>query len=217
MSISSPGVTVNGELNISGATVLNTGTLTFPTTSCNILGDTTSNTVTNKNITGTSNLVDANNLRNGSTWSYSLGGNPPEVNQTLQFNGSQIVFASTGGTFSISSIGTSGSVPAALQAISLPVGSTYVINSTIIGNINPMPATGVGNVGVTIIATISSGSSGLHVAPTTSILTQNDNSGNAPNATIITINSPPTAIIQITGVASTNYLWTSYTTLYSTF
>ena len=48
------------------ATITNTGTITLPTSTDTLVSRATTDTITNKTIIGTTNTVDANNLRNGS-------------------------------------------------------------------------------------------------------------------------------------------------------
>jgi Trk K+ transport system NAD-binding subunit len=68
-------------------------TLTFPDATDTLVARATTDTLTNKTITGTTNTVDANNLRNGSTWVVSLSGAIPLTNYILSYNGSNAVWS----------------------------------------------------------------------------------------------------------------------------
>ncbi len=74
------------------ATISNTGTLTLPTSTDTLVGQTTAASLTNKTITGTTNTVDANTLRYGSTYAVALAGAAPTANQVLTYNGTNAVF-----------------------------------------------------------------------------------------------------------------------------
>jgi hypothetical protein len=78
-------------------------TLNIPniTTTDTILTAAATQTETNKTITGTTNTVDANNLRNGSTWVVPLGGAAPTANQVLAYNGSNTIWTSPSAVFPI--------------------------------------------------------------------------------------------------------------------
>ncbi len=85
-------------------------TLTFPSTTDTFVGRDSTDTLTNKTITGTTNTVDANNLRNGSTWAVSLSGSAPTNNQILTYNGTNAVWQTNsggGGSVSTTCLNTS--------------------------------------------------------------------------------------------------------------
>ncbi|MDR3564464.1 MAG: hypothetical protein P4N59_23940, partial [Negativicutes bacterium] len=86
-----------------------TGNATTVTTNANLTGDitsvgnattasasiaklTTTQTLTNKTITGTTNNVDANTIRNGSTWVVPFSGATPATNNILTYNGTNAVW-----------------------------------------------------------------------------------------------------------------------------
>ena len=208
MSFTTEAVTVTEQLNFSGATVLNTGTLTFPETSCNILGDTTTNTVTNKNITGTTNTVDANNLRNGSTWEYPLGGAAASSGQFLGYNGTSIVWGTPGGSPTSGTNTTTGATTVNTETIPTVTGTTYLVKTSVVGR-RTDTAQATGNVGVTCTGTFTNISGTLTSNGLTTLLQNNSLSNNPPNATLA-INSA-NIVVQVTGVAGQNYTWLSNT------
>jgi hypothetical protein len=67
----------------------------------------TSQGLTNKTITGITNNVDANSIRNGSTWVTALGGLAPATNQVLSYNGTNAVWSTP---VSVSSVTMGGNV-----------------------------------------------------------------------------------------------------------
>ncbi len=66
--------------------------LTLPTSMDTLVGRTIAASMTNKTITGTTNTVDANTLRYGSTYAVALAGAAPTANQVLTYNGTNAVF-----------------------------------------------------------------------------------------------------------------------------
>ena len=71
----------------SGNVLVGNGTSAVLTTkaapSGNFVGTTDVQSLTNKTLTGTTNAIDANNLRNGSTWVVSMSGSAPSSGQVL--------------------------------------------------------------------------------------------------------------------------------------
>jgi len=65
------------------AQIVNTGTLTLPTSTDTLLGRATTDTLTNKTIQGTTNIVDANNLKTTGTAVNVSSAAPPTINQIL--------------------------------------------------------------------------------------------------------------------------------------
>jgi hypothetical protein len=78
-------------LDFTGATVTNSQVLTFPTTATNIVGDNTTNTLTNKTISDISNDVAANALRNGATIT-ALSETGPTNGQVLSYDGTEVAW-----------------------------------------------------------------------------------------------------------------------------
>lgn len=120
---------VLNQLTISGATVNNGGILTFPTSTTTIVGTDTTNTLTNKNITGTTNTVDANNLRNGSTWVISLSGSAPINGQKLTYNGTNAVWESDDST--VATVTTTDATVTALETIATTSDQSYLIRTRV--------------------------------------------------------------------------------------
>ncbi|MDR3595457.1 hypothetical protein, partial [Clostridium sp.] len=78
----------SGSSNSNTVSTLRGGTVSIPTGSDTVATLTALQTLTNKNITGTTNTVEATKMRNGSTWSVSFGGAAPTTGQLLGYNGS---------------------------------------------------------------------------------------------------------------------------------
>jgi hypothetical protein len=81
-----PRIGINGDL--SGEYI------TFIKAPDTVVSATAPNTLQNKTITGTTNIVDANNLRNGSTWMTPLSGNAPTTGQVLTYRGTTAAWES---------------------------------------------------------------------------------------------------------------------------
>ncbi len=98
-------VTMAGDVTSnSGTSVVNTlanGTLPVS----NLVTLAGSNALTNKTITGTTNSVDANTLRFGSTYAVPLGGSAPTSGQVLGYNGTNAVFQTPTSTTSVTMAG----------------------------------------------------------------------------------------------------------------
>ena len=128
-------LTVLNQLTISGATVVNGtggtgGILTFPTSSTTIVGTDTTNTLTNKTITGTTNNVDANNLRNGSSWVIPLSGVAPTNGQILTYNGTGAVWMANDSN--VTTATTSGATATTLDTVATTSDTSYFIKTKII-------------------------------------------------------------------------------------
>ena len=72
--------------------IKNIGTLTLPTSTDTLIGRDTVDTMTSKTITGPTNNVDANNLRNGENWVIPLSGSSPSSDQVLTYDGSNAIW-----------------------------------------------------------------------------------------------------------------------------
>ena len=48
-------------------------------------------TLTNKTVTGTTNIIEANRMRNGSTWIVPYGGSAPAADNVLTYNGNSAI------------------------------------------------------------------------------------------------------------------------------
>ena len=125
------------------ASISNGGTLTLPTSSDTLVARATSDTLLNKNITGLSNYVDANVLRNGSTWAMPLGGAAPATNNVLTFDGTQALWSAPA---SVSSVTMGGNVTGSSSACTVVSASG---NFAVTGN-----QTVGGTLGVTGAATV---------------------------------------------------------------
>ena len=74
------------------SSIVNTGTLTLPTSSDTLVGRATADNLTNKILTGSTNTIDANNLRFSSTVVVPLSGAAPATNNVLTYNGTNAVW-----------------------------------------------------------------------------------------------------------------------------
>ncbi|MDR3562975.1 MAG: hypothetical protein P4N59_16290, partial [Negativicutes bacterium] len=81
--------TVTTNANLTGD-ITSVGNAT--TASAAIAKLTTAQTLTNKTITGTTNNVDANTIRNGSTWAVPFSGAAPTTSNILTYNGTNAVW-----------------------------------------------------------------------------------------------------------------------------
>ena len=82
------------------------GTLTLPTSTDTLVGQATTDTLTNKTITGTTNSVDANTLRYGSTYAVAPWvGAAPTSGQVLTYNGTAVTFQTPAATTSVTMAG----------------------------------------------------------------------------------------------------------------
>jgi len=140
MSASYNVLTVRSQLIITGATVTNVGTLTFPTITTTIVGRNTTDALTNKTITSSTmndstNTVGANNLYNGSTWTFPLAGSSPTDQQVLTFvagsSNIQFVNANSGGV-TTGTVVTTTATPATVQTVATTSNTVYNIVSTVV-------------------------------------------------------------------------------------
>ena len=83
------------------SSILNNGLLTLPTSPDTLVGQATADTLQNKTITGTTNSVDANTLRYGSTYAVPLAGTAPATNNVLSYNGTSAVWLAPVATSSV--------------------------------------------------------------------------------------------------------------------
>lgn len=135
--------TINGSLNLpSGASLVNNShTLILPgstghtTTSGIIPATDTTDTLTNKTITGTTNTVSANSIHNGSTWTLSMGGSAPTSNGLVlstATNGSTTSWATNGYTNTGAPFDTSQAETITLLTLTCPNGNATSVNGLVI-------------------------------------------------------------------------------------
>ena len=74
------------------SSISNGGIVTIPSGADTLVTLTASQTLINKTLTGTTNSIDANTLRNGSTYAVSLAGSAPSSSQVLTYNGTNGVW-----------------------------------------------------------------------------------------------------------------------------
>jgi len=109
------------------ASVANVGTiLNMPELTDTLVARATVDTLSNKTITGTSNSVDANTLRSGSTYAVPLGGVAPVVNDILSYNGTNAVWQSAS---AVNSLGGDASGPANANVVNTLAGGTIPVDT----------------------------------------------------------------------------------------
>lgn len=195
-------LTVLNQLTINGATVNNGGMLTFPTATTNIVGTDTINTLTNKNITGTTNTVDANNLRNGSTWIIPLSGAAPINGQKLTYDGTNAVWVSDNDA--IATVTTTDATVTTLDTIATSSNVSYFIKTKIIARSSDP---GSQSNGYQLIGIFNNSAGTVTQVSTTDRLEfENNSTWNA----VFTI-SGTNVVINVTGEASKTIQWKSST------
>jgi hypothetical protein len=130
-------LTARSQFIFTGATVTNTGTLTFPTITTTIVGRNTTDALTNKTITSSTmndstNTVGANNLYNGATWSIPLGGPAPSDGQVLTYSaaGTNIQFSSGGATSGSGT--TTTAAPTVIQTVPTATNTVYEVTTVFV-------------------------------------------------------------------------------------
>lgn len=114
------------------STIYNSDILVLPQGPDTIVARNTTDILKNKIITGTTNIVDANNLRNGTTWLVPLGGDPPNTNQVLTYNGTDAVWQTPIETNTSSNTETTNDTTVVLETIPTVSNQTYLIKTTIV-------------------------------------------------------------------------------------
>lgn len=122
---------IHETLNITGATVINSGALTFPTSTTNIVGSDTVDTLTNKTIIGPSNNIEANTLRSTS-WTVPLLGPAPKDGQQLTYSATNngALWVSTEPTITI--LQTTNSKPTNIVNVATVSSKIYLIEARIL-------------------------------------------------------------------------------------
>lgn len=120
---------VRNNLNITGATVTNVGTLTFPTSTTTIVGGDTVDTLTNKTINSTTNTVAANILYNGATWNIPLGGSAPSAEQVLTFSGGVLQFTNANANATAGTAITTTATPTTTTTIPIPLNDVLILDT----------------------------------------------------------------------------------------
>jgi hypothetical protein len=222
MSASYSSLTVRNQLTITGANVTNgAGNLTFPTTTTTIVGRNTTDTLTNKTITSSTmndstNIVGANNLYNGSTWTGAISGSTPAVGQVLTVTAPGVFqFQSSAGPTPGSGTTTDGVTPVTLATIAIPINTEYKLDTNIVAKRTDVSIAGYG-----FSQDLSSG-----FANVSGTITQNGGVGNYASRvfadaavsalTASYVISGTNVLIQVTGLAAVTLSWKSYTTISS--
>ena len=103
--------------------LINTGTITLPTVTGTLSTLANAETLTNKTITGTTNSVEANSMRNGSTWVVPYSGGAPATNNILTYNGTNAIWAAPAAT-------TAGNLTGDVTSVGL---ATSILNTVVTG------------------------------------------------------------------------------------
>lgn len=218
MSLNEYNVTVRNNFNITGATVTNVGTLTFPTSTTTIVGRDTTDTLTNKTITNSTmnsstNTVGANNLYNGSSWTVALTGATAPVGSVLTVTSAgNAQFSTTAVPTTGSGTTTDGTTPLTLSTIAIPTNSVVYLRTEIVGKRTDTNTTGYamsqvfGATYENVTGTVTqAGGAGMYSSQTYS-------DTNTAALTVVYTISGTNILVQITGLTGITFAWNSWTT-----
>ena len=126
------------------SSISNGGTVTLPSGTRTLVAQDTYDLLKNKTIIGITNTVDANSLRNGTTYVVSLSGSAPTTNQVLTYDGIHGVWADVP---SLTSVTMAGDVTSAsnTSVVSFVGGSTAALVHTAELLANAATSSNVGN------------------------------------------------------------------------
>lgn len=221
MTESVSNIVIRTNMNFTGATVTNTGTLTFPTTTTTIVGRDTTDALSNKTITSSTmnsstNTVGANNLYNGSTWTAAISGPTPTTGQVLTCTGAGVLQFATASNSPVTGTGTTtdGTTLVTLATIPIPAGTSYLITD-LVGKRTDQVVTGYAysqtykasfeNISGTVT---QAGGAGQYISQ---VMADTNVAGLSTTYTI----SGTNVLVQITGLAATTLQWDSFTTVRS--
>lgn len=219
MSASFQNLTARNQLTITGATVTNVGTLTFPTTTTTIVGRNTTDALTNKTITSSTmndstNTVGANNLYNGSTWTAAISGPTPTVGEVLTCTATGVVQFQTGsGTTNGSGTTTDGTTPVTLATIAIPSNTVYLLKTDLVGKRTDTLVAGYAFSQTYSAAFENVSGTITEAGGVNNYSSQIWSDTNTQGLSAVYTISGTNVLIQITGLAAITLSWNSYTTI----